>query len=228
MPPTNIEGESVLEKQGIISRASFRRQPRSGQKFFTVMSLDINNNYAKKRGIGKKLLFTIRAIMLEEHVDLVAGDFKGAAWRRATSANSMAPHGNDTQPTPLWVPGAVPGEWTDVCGFVKPPNSCDKWKVRLHGAFTIPRGTLGLRPRDQSCHHEVWLHLDFLLTTSVFTHDPGHPYQLYDAQKGFGEEVHRAPITEVGDTAHRILKYQRRPLSIADVFRRFRGKHCRF
>ena len=36
-------------------------------KFFTVMSLHINNNYAKKHGIGKKLLLTIRAVMLEEH-----------------------------------------------------------------------------------------------------------------------------------------------------------------
>ena len=46
----------------VVSRASFRRQPRNGPKFFTVMSLHINNNYAKKRGIGKKLLLTIRAL----------------------------------------------------------------------------------------------------------------------------------------------------------------------
>ena len=25
-----------------------------------------------------------------------------------------------------------------------------------------PRETLGLRPKDQSCHHEVWLHLDLV------------------------------------------------------------------
>ena len=36
-----------------------------------------NNNYAKKRGIGKKLLLTIRAMMLDEKVDLVAADFNG-------------------------------------------------------------------------------------------------------------------------------------------------------
>ena len=59
-------------------------------------------------------------------------------------------------------PGAVPGHWTDVCGFVKPSNSYDIWKVRLHGALTFPHETLGLRPRDQSCHHEVWLHLDLV------------------------------------------------------------------
>ena len=30
---------------------------------------------------GKKLIFTIRAVMQDEKVDLVAGDFNGAAWR---------------------------------------------------------------------------------------------------------------------------------------------------
>ena len=36
----------------------------------------------KKRGIGKKQLLTIRALMLQEHVDLVAGNFNSTAWRR--------------------------------------------------------------------------------------------------------------------------------------------------
>ena len=80
------------------------------------MSPHINNTFAKKRGIGKKRILTIRAVMLEEHVDVVAGDFNGAAWRRDTSASSISiieeafadcalpmPPG----PTPLWGPGAV-------------------------------------------------------------------------------------------------------------------------
>ena len=48
------EGESGWVLQGFISRASFRRQPRNGQEFFSVMSLHINNNFAKKRGIGEE------------------------------------------------------------------------------------------------------------------------------------------------------------------------------
>ena len=44
-----IEGEQV---QGVLSRASFRRAAASGQKVFTVLSLHINNIYAKKRGIA--------------------------------------------------------------------------------------------------------------------------------------------------------------------------------
>ena len=57
------------------------------------MSLHINNQIAKKRGIWKKPLPTLRAVMLLEHVDLVAGDFNGAAWRR--------PCGNDRKLTSI-------------------------------------------------------------------------------------------------------------------------------
>ena len=79
LPDKVMEGDSGWVLQGGLSRASFRRQPPNGQKTLTVMSLHINDNYAKKRGIGKKLLITIRAVMLDGKVDLVAGDFNGAA-----------------------------------------------------------------------------------------------------------------------------------------------------
>ena len=65
-------------------------------------------------------------------------------------------------PTPLWWPGSIPDNWADVCGFLKPPGSHRFWKVHKHGAFSIPRKTLGLRPTDQSYHHETWRHLDFV------------------------------------------------------------------
>ena len=136
-----------------------------------AMSLHTNNNYAKKRGIGKKLLLTFRAVMLEEHVDLVAGDFKGAAWRRHCSNGNLSileeafadsdlpmPPG----PTPLWCRGAVPGDWADVCGFLKLPDSYGRWKGRQHATFSIPHDALVLRPKDQICLHDVWLHLAFV------------------------------------------------------------------
>ena len=77
LPDKVREGESGWVTEGVLSRASFRRQPPSGQKSFTVMSLHISNIYDKKRGIGKKLILTIRAVMLAGKVDLVAGDFNG-------------------------------------------------------------------------------------------------------------------------------------------------------
>ena len=85
----------------------------------------------QKRGVGKKIILAPRAVMLGEHVVLVAGDFNGAAWRCSNSNNIStieeafadcalpAPLG----PTLLWRPGSVSGCWVDVCGFLKPPES---------------------------------------------------------------------------------------------------------
>ena len=92
------------------------------------MSLHTTNHFAKKRGIGKKLLLAVRTVILQEHVDMVAGDFNGAAWRRQSGsdprpisiiveafANTDLPV--PPGPTPLWDPGGVPGGLSDVCGF---------------------------------------------------------------------------------------------------------------
>ena len=57
------------------------------------------------------------------------------------------------------VPGGVPVEWADVCGFIKPAGSEAECHIRMHGAFKIPYDALGIRCTDQSCHHEVWVHL---------------------------------------------------------------------
>ena len=81
------ETESGWVLQSVVIRAAFGQQPRSGQKNLH------QQQHAKKHGIGKKLLLTIRAIMQEEHVDLVAGDFNGAG------ANHMV---TTLNPPALW------------------------------------------------------------------------------------------------------------------------------
>ena len=72
-----VEGEHGWVLQGVLSRASFRRAAASGQKVFTVLSL----HFAKKRGIAKKIIQTIHALMIFQNIDLVAGNFNGTAWR---------------------------------------------------------------------------------------------------------------------------------------------------
>ena len=68
-----FEGEQRWVLQGVLSRALFRRAAASGQKYFTVMSLHISNIYAKKKSIAKKIIQTVRAIMISQDIDLVAG-----------------------------------------------------------------------------------------------------------------------------------------------------------
>ena len=59
------------ETRSGLCRASFRRPPLSGPKTFTVMSPLISNIYARKRSNAKKLIFTIRAIMIGQQIDLL-------------------------------------------------------------------------------------------------------------------------------------------------------------
>ena len=141
------------------------------QKYFTVLSLHISKIYVQKKGIAKKLILTLRALMISQEVDLVAGDFNGTAWWYRSKDNLSTIHEACTDsilPTPpgrtlLWGPGSIPDNWADVCGFLKPPGSQRFWKVNKHGAFSISRKTLGLRPNDQSCHHET----GFIWTSST-------------------------------------------------------------
>ena len=61
----------------------------------------------------------------------------------------------------------VPGEWTDVCGFVKPPRSQSERLTRKHGAFEINRQVIGLSLKDQTYHYEVRIHLCHVSARSV-------------------------------------------------------------
>ena len=49
MPHKVTGGDSGWVLQGVLSRASFRRQLLSGQKTFTVLSLHVCNIYAKRQ-----------------------------------------------------------------------------------------------------------------------------------------------------------------------------------
>ena len=57
-----------------------------------MVSLHINNQCAKKRGIAKNLLLAVRAVMHQEQVDRVAGDFNGDAWRRRSGDDQRRQH----------------------------------------------------------------------------------------------------------------------------------------
>ena len=97
--------------------------------------------------------------MVSQEVGLVTGDFNGTAWRcrsRDNLSNIDEAFSDCALPAPPGPgPGSIPNNWADVCGFLQLPGSVNK-----HGAISIPRKALGLRPNDQSFHHETWLHLD--------------------------------------------------------------------
>ena len=136
----------------------------AARKHLQFCPLHISNIYVKKRGIGKKLILTIQAVMLGEQVDLVAGDFNGAAWR-CNDGNKICTieeaFADFVLPT---LPGTRfdPKQTLTFVGPLNRPNLIGIGKFDFTAPFSIPHEAQGLRPTDQSCHHETWLHLDFI------------------------------------------------------------------
>ena len=105
--------------QGVVAEASFCREPRSGGNFFFFEDCVSAHHSQLRQTIA--LLLTIGAIMLEEHVDLVACEINGlvGANQMVTAVNlpvslrkflptqifqwHLAPHRCE-----------VPNEWSDV------------------------------------------------------------------------------------------------------------------
>ena len=124
-----VEGEQGWVLQGVLSRASFRRAAVSGQKFFAVLSLHISNIYAEKKDIAKKLIQSLRAIMISQEVDLISCDFNGTAWQFRSRDNLStidevfadcalpSPRGS----TPLWDPDPSRTTGQTSVGFLNHP-----------------------------------------------------------------------------------------------------------
>ena len=196
-----VEGEHGWVLQGVLSRASFRRAAVSGQKFFTMLSLHISNIYAEKKGIAKKLFQTLRAIMISQEVDLVAGDFNGTAWRCRSRDNlstideAFSDCALPTSPGLPTVAGTrIHSEqlgrrlWiSQTTGF---PTFLEK-----HGAFSIPRKALGVRPNDQSCHHETWLHMNLVDWSNTWSNQAYHKRNIRLKERPSG--THKRHISEV-------------------------------
>ena len=130
LPDQIMEGEQGWVMQGVLSRASFRRPPVSGQKSFTVVVSTYQQHLRQEeKGIAKKLILTLRAITISQQVDLVAGDFNGTAWR-CHSRNNIS---------------TIDEAFTD-CALPSPPGHTPLW-----GPGSIPE-QLGRRPADFSNH----------------------------------------------------------------------------
>ena len=172
---TSVSNLSTFMTQGEACKTKSLKENRDGsyKVFFhvpyfgvrqsagrSILRCCLYNIYAKKKGISKELILTLRSIMISQEVDLVAVismEQLGDVAAHTILLLLMKP-----LLTLLWGPRSIPNNWADVCGFLKPPGSQRFWKVNKHGAFSIPRKALGLRPNDQSCHHETWLHLHFV------------------------------------------------------------------
>ena len=85
--------DKVFEGESGDTRCYLKSFFSTATSWFTFLLCDVvalNNNCAKKLGIGKKPPLTVRASDARRAGGLVAGDFNGAAWRRTTNANNLS------------------------------------------------------------------------------------------------------------------------------------------
>ena len=178
-----MEGDQGWVTQGVLSRASFRRSAVSGQRYFTVLSLHISNIYAKKKGIAKKIIQTLRAVMISQEVDLKL-QVISLARRGVVAAETIAvPLRKPLLIVPClrhWAPHHYgdldPSRTTGLTyvDFSNPPALSASGRSTSMVPFSIPWQALGLRPNDQSCHHETWLHLHFVDWNNKGNHQAYH------------------------------------------------------
>ena len=115
----------------------------------------------KKASTG--IIQNIRAIMLSQDIHLVADDFNGTAWCCRSRDNLSAIDEACTDfalSTPLAPHHCGELDPSRIIGlrlrFSQPflaLSVCGRSISMLHHAFSIRRQALGLRPSDQSCHH---------------------------------------------------------------------------
>ena len=85
--------------------------------------------------------------MIGHQIDLVAGDFNGTAWRCSNRDNMSTidePFADCALPTPPGLhhcgdPDRFQTTGLTSVGSLNPPDSDRYWKVRMHGAFSIPQ-----------------------------------------------------------------------------------------
>ena len=142
----------------LIVRGLLRRPSLSGSSTVTFCSVQIHNVVAKKRDASTELLQRLYGYMREHNVDFIGGDFNMSAISTVgdvfTDAEFSAP-GNSL----LWGLGALEEQYRECAGFLIMPMRPYEWRVHSHGCYKIDNATLGLGPRDQSAHLNVFLHL---------------------------------------------------------------------
>ena len=112
----------------------------------TTMSLHLNNPFVKKRGVGKKLLLPVRTVMLEEHVDFLAG---------TSTVPLCAAHAATIEDSPVFLNsshcGLSIGMSSGPLSFVLTVLVAGLFVTKLHWTFIAPCQLQAALPVFGSC-----------------------------------------------------------------------------
>ena len=159
----------------MVVTGKFRKAPDPSCPNFTVANIHINQR-VRQEAVCVHCVVAPRPRHVPAAKVVLTGDFNKGAEREALSGDSGdqrrispldAAFGYACVPwpasgvTPLWGPGGEPhGKvWPECCGFVILPDSQNQCLITRHDSFNVKPAAIGLKPTDQTWHHEQWLHL---------------------------------------------------------------------
>ena len=156
-----IQGTSIYDTFGLkyfLSKASFRRPPKEGNRTYTAVSAYLSNTTAKWRDVAKQLLGQLGKVAVENNdADIIAGDFNSSAYRdrRKVGVSSIEETWEKTLLIPP--PDVVPmrgqmEESEDCCGFTLTKKSEPSWRVARHGSIQFNNDKMQIEETDQAAH----------------------------------------------------------------------------
>ena len=142
----------------LIARGLLCRPSLSGTPTVTFCSVHIHNVAAKKRDASTDLLQRLHGYMQQHNVDFIGGDFNMSALSTVGDVFSdpeFSAPGNSF----LWGLCVLEEQYRECTGFFIMPKRPYEWRVDSHGCYKLDNAALGLGPRDQTAHLQVFLHL---------------------------------------------------------------------
>ena len=154
-----------------MSKACIRHIPRNGKLSLKIMSLHCHSAVAEKRCILINAPLAVRTPMVQEDVDMVAGDFNG--WRHKSAPVQLVDSSLERLSE---TPGSLHRSALHPIGAPAEFKTSGLMSVALSGRVISYENTvhieinlekLGLFLKDQTRHNESWIHFSHVSTPTV-------------------------------------------------------------
>ena len=174
------EGNEGWIMQGVLSRASFHRPPLAARKL-AVLSLPTSHIYHHKTG------FCNKKVHLHDpcHHDWSTDGFccMWFQWDSVAVSTIEKAFADCSLPTPLGPHHCGDPDRFQTTGVTCVVSSNSLIHIGLGRCdfmvLSPSHAKLGLRPTDESCHHETWLHLDFVNCRKTQSHHDEYDRRFY-------------------------------------------------
>ena len=136
------------------------RRPSDGVADFSVGSLHLHREPAKRNNAAVLMLGYARTFALEKGVTLIGGDWNNSAYKYAAQVFPEFMSPDPPYYMCVWGVGGLPPDQQDCCGFVMMPRILEeRWIIDNVGTWTFENRVIQIADSDKDAHTPVYMHL---------------------------------------------------------------------